>query len=381
MIRVGAVIDTFDVGGFELACLDLLKRLDSSRFSSHIYTFRPGALVERARAAGIPVLIGHNKPPEDLEWRPQDIRAREAWTGTLAAAMAAQHADLCLVWAWPEAIVAAQQAGVGAIVERIDGPGLAGRVGNKSALDLVICESDMARQMLIAQRDLLGLDPSRVEVIRNGVDLSRFYPGVVSRAAARSSLGLPANAFIVGTIARLAPEKNLVQLVRGFAAALSGHGRWLASQGWLVLCGPDAGSRAELEAEVQSAGIADRVLFTGARDDTPTVLAALDVFCTTSYTEGTPAAVLEAMAMGKAIVATPVGGLLEMLDGNAILVDLLAPRATSEAIARLAADTELREQLGRRSAALAQGWTIESHVERYESALEKVWQKSRVPGG
>jgi glycosyltransferase involved in cell wall biosynthesis len=84
------------------------------------------------------------------------------------------------------------------------------------------------------------------------------------------------------------------------------------------------------------------------------------------------------MAMGKPIVATPVGGLLEVLDGNAILVDVLAPRATAEAIARLAADSELRERLGRRSRVLAEGWSMDAHVKRYEHVLEQAWQESKA---
>jgi glycosyltransferase involved in cell wall biosynthesis len=248
-------------------------------------------------------------------------------------------------------------------------------VADKSACTKVVCQSGTVRQVLVAQRERLRLDPARVEVIHNGVDLARFDPASIDRAAARASLGLPRDAFVVGSVARLAPEKNLGLLLRGFAAA-SRMSREVAVHGRLVLSGPDGGCRAELEQEAKDAGVADRVLFTGLVTDTERVFGAMDVFGLTSYTEGTPAALLEAMAMARPIVATPVGGVLEMVDGNAILVDVISPRQTAVAIVELARDAALRRHLGTRSRELATGWSIEATVSRYEQVLEEAWQEA-----
>ncbi len=370
MIRVSAVIDTFDVGGFELDCLELLRRFDRQRFEPRLYTFRPGALVDRARAAGIPVVVGHPKPASDTTWTDEDSRAREAWTQTLADGMAADQTDLCFVWAWPEAIEAARAASVPAIVERVDGPALSARVGDKSACTRVIVQSAHVRDVLVAQSRRFGLDPGRVVVIRSGVDLGLFDPRCVDRSEARSRLGIPADAFVSGTLARLSPEKNLGQLVDGFAAALTAESL-LSDKGWLVLAGPDGGSRLELERRVVERGIAERVVFTGPVEDRASLLGALDVFGLTSYTEGTPAAVLEAMAMALPIVATPVGAVLEMLDENAVVVDVMAPHETALAIAGLALDDELRARLGARSRQLSRRWSMDRHVARYEAVLEE----------
>ena len=375
MIRLAAVIDTFDIGGFEMACLELLRRLDRKRFAPSIYTFRPGALVDAARNAGIPVVVGHDKAPDVRSWRLRDSRARESWTPALGSMLARDGTDLCFVWGWPEAIAAAQAAHVPAIVERVDGPALAGRVSDKSACTRVIVESQLVRQVLLAQRSRFGLKASRVVVIRNGVDLDRFDPLSVDRDRARRSIGIPADAFVFGTISRLSPEKNIAQLVEAFASATTRDAH-LRELGRLVLAGPDGGSRKQLERQVRRAGVADRVVFTGPVSDTPGVLAALDVFCLTSYTEGTPAAVLEAMAMGLPIIATPVGAVPEMLDGNALLVNVLSHEETTSAMTELARDPRLRRRMGARSRVLAEGWSMATHVERYEDVLEAAWAEA-----
>lgn len=375
MIHLAAVVDTFDIGGFELACLDLLRRLDRSRFQPVVYSFRPGALVARAEADGIPVVVGHDKRPEDREWTDADSRARLDWGNRLAELMVADKIDVCLTWAWPEAIAAARSAGVGAVVERVDGPSLVDRVPDKAGT-VTIVESRAVRDILIVQRERFGIDPRRLVMIRNGIDLERFDPSRVDARAARDALGIPSDAFVVGTIARLAPEKNLGQIVTAFAQAAADDEQF-RSEGWLVVAGPDGGSEQELRSLAQELGVAERVIFPGTIDDQPSLLAALDVFCITSYTEGSPAAVLEAMAMARPVVATPVGALPELLDGNAILVDVMAPRATVAALLELFRDRELRDRLGARGRAIARRWPVGRQVRRYERVLEDAWRESQ----
>ena len=375
MIRLVAIVDTFDIGGFELACLDLLTRIDRSRFDPSILAFRPGALVDRARAAGIPVVVGYDKPSADTAWNQRDRRARTAWARRMGELMREANADVCMTWAWPEAITAARSAGVSAVVERVDGPALAARVADKSGCTRVIVESRTVRDTLLAQRDRLRLDARRVVVIPNGVDLERFDPDSQDQAASRKQLGIPRGSFVAGTIARLAPEKNLGQLVAAFAHAAQ-RSRAFARQAWLVLAGPDAGSEADLRGQAHALGVAERVIFPGAVVDQPGTLAAFDVFCITSYTEGSPAALLEAMAMARPVIATPVGALLELIDGNALIVDVLAPRATSEALRELFEDKELRATLGERSRSIARHWGVAKQVRSYESVLEEAFREA-----
>ncbi|MFO1541485.1 MAG: glycosyltransferase [Chloroflexota bacterium] len=368
-LRVAAVIDSLGVGGVETGCLELLRSLDPRRFTPFLWAFRPGGLAAQVTAAGIPLTLGHDRPAEDPGWDARDAAARDAWTATLARELAAARIDVVLVYGWPEAVTAAQAAGIRAIVERCDGPMLAGRVPDKSALTAVICESRHARDILRVQRTRLGLDPRRCRVIRNGVDLERFRRTPGDRSRARASLGLPDDAFVVGCVARQAPEKNLALLVAAFARLVE-RTPDARSPLRLVLAGPDGGERAALATAITTAGLGDRVLLLDAVGDPERILAALDVFAFPSWIEGSPFAVLEAMAMGLPIVATPVGALPELLDDNAIVVDPLAPLATMRALQLLHGDPGLRSAMGDRSRELARHSSLRRMVAGYERVLE-----------
>jgi len=375
LIRLAAVLDSFDLGGYELACLELLSRLDRGRFDPRIYTFRPGELVARARDAGLEVTVSHDKPPSNQEWTEEDAAARLNWAERLPQLMRSDSIDLCFVWSWPEAIDAARDAGITAIVERVDGPSLATRVADKSACTRVVVESRNARDQLIAQSALLQLDPERIAIIRNGVDLEEFDPSRYDRLEARRKLAIPSDAFVVGALARLAPEKNLALLVRAFAEARHSDARF-GECGWLVVAGPDAGSTEELEQLISRLGIGDRVVMPGPVVDRVGLLGALDVYASTSYVEGTPASILEAMAVALPIIATPVGGVLEMLDQNAIVVDVIAPRATAQAMVDLFGDADLRSRMSAQSRVLAREWGMDVHVRAYEELLEAAWAEA-----
>ncbi|HEX2204669.1 MAG TPA: glycosyltransferase [Longimicrobium sp.] len=135
-----------------------------------------------------------------------------------------------------------------------------------------------------------------VRVIPNAaeVPVRRQPPG-----ALRAALGIPADAPVVGAVARLARQKRFDRLLRAFAT--------LASDTHLVLAG-DGEERETLQALAVELGIADRAHFLGFRDDTGDVLGALDVFVLSSDREGMSNAMIEALAAGVPVVSTPVSG-------------------------------------------------------------------------
>ncbi len=173
---------------------------------------------------------------------------------------------------------------------------------------------------------------------------------------------------MIGTVARLAPEKNLTYLLRAVGILVKTVGR-RTPKIKVVIAGPDRGSKAELKAETERLKIADRVKFIGPRSDVPEVLRALDVFAITSITEGTPFAVLEAMAMGLPVVATPVGSVPEIIDGNGYLVSLLDPLDATSALIDLWEHPQLRIRYGNRSRRLAQKHDLPRTIRRYEDVL------------
>jgi glycosyltransferase involved in cell wall biosynthesis len=176
-----------------------------------------------------------------------------------------------------------------------------------------------------------------VTVVPYGVDLARFQP------FARN--GAHASDVVVGAVARLSPEKGLDDLLRA-VAQLVGQGIPLC----VVLAG-DGPWRARLARLAEQLGLAERVDFRGeiAHERVPAVLGEFDIFAMPSRAEGFGVAALEAQAMELPVVATRVHGIPDVVrDGvTGVLVPARDVDALAEAIARLAADAELRAAMGR----------------------------------
>jgi glycosyltransferase involved in cell wall biosynthesis len=206
-----------------------------------------------------------------------------------------------------------------------------------------------------------GFERERVGVIYNGIDPGP-PPTARDRAAARQILGLPADALVVGTVARLDPVKDLNTLLAAFADLA----RELA-EAVLVVIG-DGPELERLEGAAREAGIESRISFTGARNDARRLVAAFDVYANTSVTEGVSVTLLEAMAAGLPVVATRVGGTPEVVvaEETGLLVPAREPALVAESVSRLAADSALRSRLGQAGRErLSRKFTLEQMVGRY----------------
>ena len=146
---------------------------------------------------------------------------------------------------------------------------------------------------------------ARRRVIYNGIDRSRFMPRR-DRARVREELGIAADRAVVAHVGSFTPAKNHTALVAIAVATLARR-----PDAVFVLVG-DGPARAAITAEVARRGIAHAVRFAGARDDVPRLLAAADLFVLPSLWEGLPGAVLEALASGLPVVASPIPGVLEI---------------------------------------------------------------------
>lgn len=155
-----------------------------------------------------------------------------------------------------------------------------------------------------------GLDARRIEVIYNGVAAHPpLAPG--ERAALRCELGFAPEDFVVGTVGRFDPIKNLPLLV----ASLARVGEEIAAlRGLLVGDGP---LFADIRTQLQQSGLGARVRLTGFRDDARRLIQCMDLFVLSSLSEGTSMALLEAMAAGVPVAVTAVGGNPEIvIDGQ-----------------------------------------------------------------
>lgn len=164
-----------------------------------------------------------------------------------------------------------------------------------------------------------------VAYIPNAMDFDRFAHVAVDRDALRTSLGIPTDAPVVGSVGRLTAQKGYDQLMAAMAALLPS-----LPEARLLLVG-DGELRPALEALVKSLGIGDRVVFAGARPDVERVLRAMDVFVSSSLWEGLPTVMMEAMAAGVPVVATDIRGNSDLVHHGE--TGWLAPPAQPEAMA------------------------------------------------
>ena len=209
---------------------------------------------------------------------------------------------------------------------------------------------------------------TRLRVIDNGIDLSRFSPSQAVRREVRAELGIPDRAFVVGTVGRLAPEKAHLFLLRAMAPILDDDLH-------VLICG-DGPMAEQVAKEAAGLGRPDCVHLTGLRSDVPRVLAALDLFVLTSTVEGLPLVIPEAMATELPVVATAVGGVprvvVEGQTGH--LVDSGDEEALRSRIADLWRDPERRQRLGRRARTMAlENYSAErmaaEYMDTYQEAL------------
>lgn len=250
------------------------------------------------------------------------------------------------------------------------------RLYHRHLVHLAATNSEAGKADLLARR---LLEPDRIEVIYNGVDLERFDPARVVPGRFRSELGIPAAAPLVVSVARYAPG-------RAQEAEVDAAGRLVASHPDLRFvfagsCRPaDAGYRESLGARARVFPGADRILFLEERQDVPSILRDADVLARVMSTEGLANVALEAMAMEVPVVGAAISGMAEAVE-RGITGYLVAP-GDAAAIAGavetiLALPAARRREMGARGRAVVRRrFSIPAMADRYEALFER----ARRPG-
>jgi len=214
--------------------------------------------------------------------------------------------------------------------------------------DAIVANSSAARAHL--ERE--GIAPGRIQVIANGVTVERFTPVPGVRPVRR-----------ILTVANLRKEKAHEVLLSAAALLAPSH----PDLSFVIAGdGPRAG---ELQAMAERLGLRDRVRFLGHVEDVPTLLGSADAFVLPSISEAFPNAAIEAMAAGLPVVASAVGGLLDLVDHGrtGLLVPPSDPAALAAAIASLEADPERAARLGAAAREdVAQRYSFDRMVRSFE---------------
>jgi sugar transferase (PEP-CTERM/EpsH1 system associated) len=366
-LTVTHVTYSLELGGLEVMIVEFLRRIDRSRFAPRVCTIRPASgLAQELSYIGVPV--DSINAPEGLSPL-LPLRLRK-----LFAARGVDLVHTHNVNPWLYAGSAARcLRGVGLVHTehsykefygkrrmRVAGQWL-GRLSDRVVAD----SADVAA--FLAQR--LHVDPNRLLVIYNGVDVDRYR--ATDPADSRPPVdGLPPQGPRIGIVARLAPIKNHALLLRAFPRVLA-----RVPTACLLIVG-DGPLRSELEALSSALRISDRVRFLGARRDIPELMRRLDLFVLPSVSEGCSLTVLEAMASGVPVVATEVGGTSELVENGhtGLLVASMDVRSLADAITRLLLDEGLRRTFGAAGRQrVCEFFSLNQMVRTYEQMYDEVW--------
>ena len=352
------VITRLNIGGPAIHVSLLASRLDPTRYEtllvSGVESGDEGNMLELGRLPPIdprilPTLGRAISPLDDLR----------ALTGLVLLARSFKpdivHTHLAKAGALGR--IAARIAGVRTVVHTYHGSVFRGYFGQRESAVYLGIERALARitTRIVAitsgqKADLvdLGIAPSsKIVEIPLGLDLDHFRE-LPAREAALSALGLPREGRYVAIVARLVPIKDIPTFLRALALVTESLPD---VRGLVVGDGPERGA---VERLAQNLGLERRCRFLGWRADLPNVYAASDVVALTSLNEGSPVSVIEAMASGRAVVATAVGGVPDVVsEATGILVPVGDHRGFADAIVSLLRDPDRRAELGRKGREVA----------------------------
>jgi glycosyltransferase involved in cell wall biosynthesis len=179
--------------------------------------------------------------------------------------------------------------------------------------------------------------------IPSGVSLERFNNIRVDIKEKRGELGIPDDAFVIGTVGRLVPIKGHQYLISALPGIIKKFPRTV-----LLLVG-DGHLKPKLEEQAKSLNIRDYIIFCGWRHDIPEVITLFDILVFPSLNEGMGRVLIEGMALGKPIIASDVGGIKNLIKKgiNGILVPPADEKALEEALLHLMENSSLADKLGK----------------------------------
>ena len=374
-IRVLECIRQGKIGGGESHLLSLVENLDKSVFEPVVLSFTDGPMIERLSGMDIPTHIIHTEKPFDFRiWNKvkQFIRSQQVSLihahGTRANSnilWAANQLKIPVIYtihgwsfhddqSWPVKKI------------RILGEKY---LTKKSARNISVSQSNK-------ETGLKHFNRFTSLVINNGIDQNKFNPDKAFRNI-RAEMNLSPDVILYCFIGRFTHQKQPLVLIDAFLQAAQKN-----NSIHLLIVG-DGEDKARMENRIQDSGMNNRVTMMEPSKDIPALLAAADVFVLPSLWEGLPIALLEAMAMGKAIIASEVDGTKEIIthreNGYLIQTDQLLENLV-KAMIQVSADSGLRETLSRNARkTIAERFDAGFMTRKIEKVYLEILEKQKQP--
>ncbi len=345
------------IGGGQRSLLLLLKHLDATRFRSFLGCLGDSMLAAAARKAGHPVI------PLDLpKQHDKGDKVRRFTFDDITRHLLQLKVIFQLLWVLEEKQIDLIHANslaaglIGGIAAKLYGVPIVMHKRYATAYGVLdrLCEKLLDRVILVSEATRWAFAPhSKQTLIYNGVELSALRPPLSpprwrGGKTLRADLNLDPDALLIGIVTRITPEKGIHLLIEATAKLKASPYIQL-----LVVGGPyfpkDAEYIDSLKVQAEKLGIADRVIFTGFLEDIQAILSLLDVVLLAStIPEACPRTIIEAMAAGVPVIATPLGGSKELVTPETgILVPAEDADAFAAAITQLAEDNDRRKQMGK----------------------------------
>lgn len=357
------------MGGGEIWLASLCTHLDRSRFDPYTSLPHAGALASILAAQNVPIHFLH---VDHIRVRPVRYAAlslaRMFRTG-LELAKVTRHIGAQIIHAFSleslqSVLIAARLTGASTVVSVLNsGPFTREDQVCFRMVDTIIVNAHSIRSDIRQT----GIAHKAIHVIPLGIDVQRF--STQSNANMRSAFGIGEYAPVIGMIGNIEHRKGYDILIRAAARLVSEF----PEVTFLVVGAdksPDGQELLRLQTLAGALGVAAHVIFTGPRDDIPEILAAIDIFVLCSRREGLSLAMTEAMAAGKPVVVTPVGGMAEAVEPgrNGILIPPEDPEALAEGLRYLLANPNWARQMGQYGQTIAaQRFNISALVQRTEA--------------
>ncbi|MBO9684607.1 MAG: glycosyltransferase family 4 protein, partial [Flavisolibacter sp.] len=341
-IRVLECIRQGQIGGGESHLLSLVENIDRTKFDPVVLSFTDGPMVERLNLLGVKTNIIHTVRPFDVhKWK----KVKE-WIRSEKIDLIHAHgtrANSNILWA-------ARSLGIpvvytihgwsfhddqNPVVKKIRVLGEK-YLTSKSTLNISVSQSNKET----GHKYFNGF---RSVVVNNGINTNVFNPERTFKDI-RQELNIPENATLVLFLARFTHQKQPIVLLKAFIEAAK------KDESLFLLMVGDGEQKEEAIQLFETSGFKNRIILSSFRQDVPDILAAADIFVLASLWEGLPIALLEAMSMGKAIIATKVDGTREILrhkeNGFLIETDNLQQNLTNSLL-ELSSNDQLKSELQR----------------------------------